>query len=238
MTPTDNFNIFGNIGLGFRSPLNTEVSPYSAGSKANYGLDPASVRTYDIGCNTTVFGNLYLAADYYHTYLEREIVTINLQPVNVGNTVSKGYELEAKYYPSEHLDFFCSYAWVDAKVVDPIKPGQYYVPYVPEHLIKAGVTMKWDFGPYGNVLADLYYEYHSGAPVYKNSTAQIPLYAPDYDVYNMKLTYAGRGWSSFLSARCQPREYSSSYFTVNAGLLTCDPPPMWEFDAGLKYAFW
>lgn len=240
ITPIENFNIFGNTGVGFRTPSFTEVSPYSAGSYANFGLECPMVRTYDIGCNATVFGNLYLAADYYQTYMERELVTVAGESVNIGNTVRKGYELEAKYYPSKNLDLFASYAWVDAKVVDPTTPGQYLVTYIPEHLIKAGMTLKWDFGPYGNVLSDLYYEYFSGPPVgYKAySGLQIPQYAPDYDVYNMKFTYSGRGWSSFVSARCQPREYSASYFTINSGLLTYDPPPEWEFNAGLKYSFW
>ncbi|HTY22138.1 MAG TPA: hypothetical protein VMC85_03355, partial [Desulfomonilaceae bacterium] len=121
---------------------------------------------------------------------------------------------------------------------DPTYPGQFLVPYIPEHLIKAGVTMKWDFCPYGNVVADLYYQYFSGPPLYKNTTATIPLYAPDYDVYNFKLTYFGNGWSSYFSTRCQPREYSASYFTVNNNLLTYDPPPTWELAAGLTYSFW
>ncbi|AFM23458.1 TonB-dependent receptor [Desulfomonile tiedjei] len=238
MTPTDNVNIFGNVGCGFRSPSNTEVSPYGATSRSNFNLDPAMIQTYDLGFNVALFGNLYFAADYYHTYTQREIKTVNDQPVNIGDTVRKGYELEVKYYPSSEIDFFASYAWVDAKVIDPTYPGQYLVTYIPEHLIKGGVTMQRDFGLRGRVLADLYYEYHSGAPLYKNSTATIPLYAPDYDVYNFKLRYSGNGWSSWVSARCQPREFSSSYFTVNAGLLTCDPPPKWEVASGLTYSFW
>ena len=237
MTPTENVNIFGNVGCGFRSPAGTEVSPYSSSGKPNFGLDPAMIQTYDIGCNATVFGNLYLAAEYYHTYTEREIKTVNGQAVNIGNTVRKGYELEARYYPSENLDFFVNYAWVDAKVVDPTYAGQYYVTYIPEHLIKAGFTWQRDFGPVGKVVADLYYQYLSDAPLYKNSSAKIPLYAPDYDVYNMKLSYEGRGWSCFASARCQPREYSASYFMISNSELRFDPQPQWEFTSGLTYSF-
>jgi outer membrane receptor protein involved in Fe transport len=236
-TPIENLNIFGNAGTGFRSPSNTEVSPYQSGRLANYELEPAQITTYDLGFNWALFGNLYLAADYYHTYTQRELKTVGTQTVNIGDTVRKGYELEASYYPSQDINFFGSYAWVDARVVDPTYPGQYLVTYIPEHLIKAGVSLQRDFGPYGKVLTDLYYEYHSGAPVYKNSSATIPLFAPDYDVYNFKLRYSGNGWSSFASIRCQPREYSASYFTVNAGLLTCDPPPQWELASGLTYSF-
>jgi outer membrane receptor protein involved in Fe transport len=235
LTPTENFNVFGNVGSGFRSPANLEVCPYQANSRSNFDLDPALVQTYDIGFNTTVFGNLYLAADYYHTYTEREIKTVNNQPVNIGNTIRKGYELEARYYPSNDLDFFGSYAWVDAKVVDPTYPGQFLVPYISEHLIKAGITLRRDFGPYGRVMADLYYQYFSGTPGYKNTTATIPLYGPDYDMYNFKLTYSGNGWSSFFSTRCQPREYSAPYTWVSGGYQVYDPPPQWELTSGLTY---
>lgn len=75
-------------------------------------------------------------------------------------------------------------------------------------------------------------------PLYKNSKTTIPMYAPDYDVYNFKLTYSGNGWSSFFSARCQPRELSASYCYAGDGLVLCDLPPKWEFTGGLNYTFW
>jgi len=240
LTPTTNFNIFGNVGCNFRSPSNLEVSPYQANTSSNFELEPAMVQTYDLGFNVALFGNLYLAADYYHTYMEREIKMVNNQPTNIGNTVRKGYELEGRFYPtnSQDFEFFGSYAWVDARVIDPTYPGQNLVTYISEHLIKAGVTIQKDFGPRGKVLADLYYQYFSGPPQYKNTTATIPLYGPDYDVYNLKITYAGNGWSSFFSAKCQPREYSASYSWVSSGYVVFDPPPKWELAGGLTYTFW
>ena len=235
-TPQENFNIFGNIGCGFRSPSNFEVSPYSSSStETGYGVDPAMVQTYDIGCNATVFGNLYLAADYYHTNMQREIRTVNGNPVVVGDTVREGYELEAKYYPSEDISFFASYAWVDAEVVDPATAGQVLLGDISEHTVKAGVNMQRDFGPYGTVLADLYYEYFSGTPNYSGSKL---MWGPDFDMYNVKLTYSGRGWSSFFSARIRPREYANDTTWVNRGYLVYDPPPKWDLAAGIKYTFW
>jgi outer membrane receptor protein involved in Fe transport len=242
MTPTENFNIFGNIGCGFRSPSNLEMSPYKAGTRTDFGLDPALVQTYDIGCNASVFGNLYVAADYYQTNMQREIRMVNNNPVVIGDTVRKGYELEAKYYPSDAINFFASYAWVETKVIDPSTPGRILVPEISEHSIKAGVSMQRDFGPYGKVMADLYYEYYSGAPYYRSSgtAAQLatPIFGPDFDLYNMKLSYSGRGWSSFVSARCKPREYASDYTWVSENLLVFDPQPPWDFAAGLSYTFW
>ena len=244
MTPTTNFNIFGNIGCGFRSPSNLEVSPYRANTKSDFGLQPAAVQTYDVGFNIALFGNLYLAADYYHTYMQRQIALVNNNPVVIGDTVRKGYELEANYYPTGSSDFsvFGNYAWVDAKVIDPVTPGQFLVPYVSEHTIKGGISVQRCFGPGMKVLADLYYSYCSGAPFYGTSgTAAFlatPIFGPDYDVYNFKLTYVGNGWSSFFSARCQPREFSSDYTWVSNNLLVYDPKPKWDLAVGLTYTFW
>ncbi len=243
-TPTTNFNIFGNIGCGFRSPSNLEVSPYKAGTVSDFGLEPAEVQTFDVGFNIALFGNLYLAADYYHTFMQRDIAVVNNQPVVIGNTVRKGCELEATFYPTNSPDFkvFGNYAWVDASVIDPVTPGQFLVPYISEHLIKGGVVMQKCFGAGRKVIADLYYAYSSGAPFYPTSgtaaALATPVYGPDYDVYNFKLTYTGQGWSSFFQVKCQPREFSSDYTYVSSNYLVYDPKPKWDLAAGLTYTFW
>jgi outer membrane receptor protein involved in Fe transport len=243
MTPVQNFNIFGNVGQGFRSPSNQEASPYRANSNADWGLEPALIQTYDVGFNIALFGNLYLAADYYHTNNQREIRMVNGNPVVIGDTVRDGCEFEARFYPTNSQDFsvYGNYAWVDARVKDPVTAGQFLVPEVSEHTVKAGVSMQKCFGPGSNVLADLYYIYTSGAPYYGSSgTAAFlatPIYGPDFDVYNFKLTYSGNGWSSFFSARCRPREYASDYTWVSNNLLVYDPPPKWELAGGLTYTF-
>jgi outer membrane receptor protein involved in Fe transport len=243
ITPIQNLNIFGNIGQGFRSPANQEVSPYRLNTGPDFGLEPALIQTYDIGFNVALFGNLYLAADYYHTNNQREIRVVNGNPVVIGDTVRSGYELEARFYPtnSQDISVYGNYAWVDARVRDPLTPGQFLVPEVSEHTIKAGISMQKSFGPGRNVLADLYYIYTSGAPYYGTSgTAAFlanPIFGPDFDVYNFKLTYSGNGWSTFFSARCRPREFSSDYSWVSNNLLVYDPPPKWELSSGLTYTF-
>lgn len=244
ITPTTNFNIFGNVANGFRSSSNLEMSPYRVNTHRDFGLEPAIVQTYDLGFNAGLFGNLYVAADYYHTFMQREIRMVNNNPVVIGDTVRKGYELEAKFFPttSGEFSFFGSYAWVDAKVIDPATPGQILVPDISEHNIKAGVSIQKRFGPVSEVLADLYYQYTSGAPYYRGSGTAIelatPVYGPDYDVYNFKLTYKGDGWSSFFSTQCKPREFSAVYTWVSNNLLVYDPQPKWDLAAGLTYSFW
>ncbi len=240
LTPTENFNIFGNLGCGFRSPANTEVSPYQTTTNKNFELEPALVQTYDVGCNFTLFGRLYFAADYYHTYTEREIRTVDYQPVNVGSTLREGYELETRFYPGESPDVsvFASYAWVDATVPDPTTPGRDVLTGISEHLIKGGVSIHRDFGAYGKVLVDLDYEYNSGVPGYLSNPTTL-IYAPDWDVYNLKLRYEGNGWSSFLSVQCQPREYAGPYTWADSNYRdhVYTPTPKWQLASGLKYAW-
>ncbi len=237
ITPTKNFNIFGNVANGLRSPSSTEMSPTSTAGNKDFGLPPAGITTSDLGFNATLFGNLYLAADYYHTCMEKEVQTINSQQVAVGDTTRKGFEVDATFYPSENINVFANYAWVDAKVQNPVKAGRNLVQLVPEHIIKGGIHMERDFGPTRSVLADLYYQYYSGVPLYLGSTAVTPSYAPDYDVYNFKLTYMGTGWSAFVAGKIQPREYSSQFIGPFSGTLNFDPQPKWTLTSELTYTF-
>ncbi|MFH1116135.1 MAG: TonB-dependent receptor [Pseudomonadota bacterium] len=237
LTPTTDFNIFGNIGFGFRSPSYTEVSPYSANSNKNFNLEPAKVDTADVGFNVALFGNLYFAAAYYHTITEREIRLVNNVPTNIGDTLRKGYEVEAKFYPSRDVSVFASYDWVDASVINPAKAGQVLVTRVPEHIIKGGLQIRRDFGEGRRLLADAYYQYTSGFPNY-NGSNPTPVFGPDYDVYSFKLSYMGTGWSSFVSARYQPREFSAPVAFLLNGELSYAPEPKWDFTSGLTYTFW
>ena len=157
----------------------------------------------------------------------------------------KGYELEASFYPANSSDFsvFGSYGWVDARVIDPTYSGT--VPsalYLGTPTIKGGVTIQRCFGPDGRVLADLYYQYSSGTPYYRTAGLLLSLRFLSLD-RTMTCTIsssrtAGNGWSSFFSARCQPREFSSYYTWVSSDYLVFDPPPKWEVAAGLTYNFW
>jgi outer membrane receptor protein involved in Fe transport len=239
-TPLKDFNIFGNVGSGFRSPMVQEVSPYAAGKTKNFFFQPPVLTSADVGFNALLFGSLYLSLEYYHTINSNEIRTINSQPVNLGTTVRKGYEGEIKYYPSSDVNVFANYAWVDARVVDPTNPGQVLIPTISEHLIKGGVEFQKDFGQSRRLLMDAYYQYNSGAPAYYKTNPS-PVWGRDYDVYNFKLSYEGMGWSSWISAQYCPREFSADYTgtfsDVTKAHSTFNPPAKWTFASGLTYTF-
>ncbi len=237
ITPTKNFNIFGNVANGLRSPASVELSPTSTAGNKDFSLPPSGVTTSDVGFNATLFGNLFIAADYYHTIMQKEVQTINNQQVAIGDTTRKGFEAEATFYPAENMSVFANYAWVDAKVQNPVNTGQYFVQLVPEHIIKGGIQFTRDFGSATRILADAYYQYYSGVPLYLTSSAVTPTYGPDYDVYNFKLTYMGRGWSAFAAGKYQPREFSSQFIGPFSGTLNFDPQPKWTFTSELTYTF-
>lgn len=244
LTPMENINIFGNTGFGFRSASPNEMSP-TGSAPANFMLDCAQTRSADIGINGTIFGKLYFSLDYYKTQMEREIKfnPISGEPRNIGTTNRTGYELEGRYYVSTQITVFGSYAWVDAKVVDPDAPGQDLIPDVSEHIIKGGVELSVCLAPDIKLLADVYYQYASGAPFYDYWDSSMPppvpttpIFAPDYDVYNGRITVQGRNWSVFCGATYQPREYSSDlayYFPP----MMFNPKPIWDVTGGLKYTF-
>ena len=237
ITPNKNVNIFGNVATGFRSPAAVELSPTSATGIKDFGLPVAGITTSDLGFNAIIFDSLYIAADYYHTTMEREVQTINNQQVAIGDTTRKGFEVEAKFWASNDILIFGGYAWVDAKVQDPVSRGQYLVQLVPEHIIKGGVQITRDFGAGRRILADAYYQYYSGVPLYLTTSDVNPTYGPDYDVYNFKLTYEGSGWSANVAGRCQPREFSSQFIGPFNGKLNFDPQPKWDFVSELAYAW-
>jgi outer membrane receptor protein involved in Fe transport len=236
LTPVKNVNVFANKGFGFRSPSISELSPSSSTQKKNFGLDPAKADTWDIGFNTTLFEKLFLAFDYYNTDTEREIAFINNEPVNIGNSSRNGYEIETQFYITPAFSLFGSYSSVDAKVKNPINPGQDKVIDVPKENITGGVEMTKEIGKERQFLADLYY-YYSGGKYYYIGKQTTPVKGPPYDSYNLKLTYKAKPLTCFISTAYQPRKASSDITWLNGTEIVITPKPIWDLNAGIKYEF-
>ncbi|MFH1112779.1 MAG: TonB-dependent receptor [Pseudomonadota bacterium] len=236
ITPVKNVNIFGNKGLGFRSPSHEEVSPTSASGKKNFSLEVAKTDSWDVGLNAVLFNCIYLALDYYQTEMEKEVRTVDNQPINIGDSHREGYEVEGRFYASKQINLFANYGWVDAKVKNPASAGQDRVTFVSEHIVKGGIECSFDLFQDIKVQGDIYYEYLSGPPLYFGSNP-IAQYAPDFDAYNFRLATEGRHWGLFVAARYQPREYSSDIVTVRDNEFAFCPLPKWDLSGGLDYTF-
>lgn len=236
LTPTKNFNIFANKGFGFRSPATQEMSPPTTKGKKNLDLECAQVDTWDIGFNTTLFEKLFLAFDYYQTDMEREIRFVAGEATNIGKTQRDGYEVETKLYVTPGIVLFASYAWVDAKVKNPVNPGQDRVTGVPKNIISCGIETTKELGR-GKLQADLYYQYRSSQPIGYRKGETTAVESPPYDIYNLRLAYEVKNWSFSVATAYQPREYSSDGVVLWLDKLTFCPRPEWDVTAGVKYQF-
>lgn len=239
ITPIKNINIFGNKGIGFRTPSASEMSPTS-GSK-DFELAVSKTESWDLGFNAMFLDCIYIAFDWYQTDMEKEVRMINNQPFNVGNSQRNGFEVEARYYPSDVMNLFANYAWVDATVKNPSTPGQDLVKGVAKHVIKGGMEFTFDLAQDIKLLGSLYVEYIGHQPFYFG-TDPVPKYPPAYVLYPLKVACEGRHWSAFLSARYQPQEFSSNRIGTGKDStgrydFTFTPEPMWDLTSGLKYTF-
>ncbi|MBI5252095.1 MAG: TonB-dependent receptor [Desulfomonile tiedjei] len=239
LTPIKNINIFGNKGIGFRSPAVSDMSPTSGNKR--FDLDVAKTESWDLGFNATFLDSIYIAFDWYQTDMEKEVRMISNQPFNVGNSQRNGFEVEARYYPSDVMNLFANYAWVDAKVKNPATTGQDLVTGVAKYVIKGGMEFTFSLAQDIKLLGSFYVEYIGDQPFYFG-TSTVPQYPPAYVVYPIKVACEGRHWSTFLSARYQPQEFSSNRIGTaqdSAGVydFTFTPEPMWDLTSGLKYTF-
>jgi outer membrane receptor protein involved in Fe transport len=234
VTPVKNLNIFANKGFGFRSPAASEMSPVTG--RKNLDLECAKVDTWDIGFNTTLFEKFYLAFDYYQTNMEREIRVIDNEPVNIGDSKRDGYEVETKFYATPEVALFASYAWVDAKIKNPVTPGQDRVTQVPKDIISCGIEITKEFGRERRLRADFCYQYVGPEPVYSGKEVT-PIMTPHHDIYNLKLAYDIKKWSVFASALYKPGEYPFGYMWATGGKIAFSPVSEWNLSSGVRYQF-
>lgn len=234
LTPVENINIFANSGVGFRAPAASQNSPPTGAP--NFSLKPYITESWDVGLNATLFGNIYLAFDYYRTTMQNEVRTVSGEQVNIGDSERSGFEVEMKYFPTETMTLFANWAWVDATVTNPTTEGQNLVTGIAEHVVKTGLEFTYALTPDILFLGDIYYEFISGQPQYfgKDPTA---VYGPDFDSYNLKFTLQSTNWNLFLTAIIQPREYSSDYIGKLGSQLSFSPKPFLDMTAGVGYTY-
>jgi outer membrane receptor protein involved in Fe transport len=241
LTPFKNVNIFGNKGLGFRAPAASEMSP-ATGTKTNFQLGVAQTDSWDLGFNALFIDQIYIALDWYRTDMQNEIrLTTAGDPINVGNSKRTGYEVEVRYYPTNQVNVFANYSWVDAKVKNPATAGQDLVTGIAQDVIKAGIGVTYDLTPDVKFLGDFYGEYVGEQPYYFG-TNPTPQYGPDYVLYAMKFAWQGKNWGVFASGKYQPKELSSNNVSSggssSAGYhFTFTPLPLWDLNGGIKYTF-
>ncbi len=232
-SPLPILDIFVNTGTGFRSPSASEISPDELTadglSTAEFGLDPAELRSSDIGLKFRPLPGLNIGLNYYQTETEREI---SVQPdgaVNLGNTERDGYEASIEYLVTENLDLFASYSAVDARLQNDARD---YVVNVPYDTQTVGATWRKPLNNGMNLIVDGYVQRYGKQPL----TADRVLEAPSVTRVAAKASLARGPVSGFLQLTYIPDRFASESI-FDFGEIRYAPNPETEVLAGVKYEF-
>lgn len=128
----DNFSLYGAYSKSFRAPtLNELYRGFRVGNvvtQANENLRAERADTFETGVNFVGFAKkLSLRANVFVTEIANPVVSVTLtttpnvitrQRQNVGETRSRGLELDAEFAPRQNLRFSASYLLVDSRVTD------------------------------------------------------------------------------------------------------------------------
>jgi outer membrane receptor protein involved in Fe transport len=220
----------GNVNDGRFLP--EKVVTYEAGAKF---VSP----TRRFSANVAAFSNIY--TDQQIGIIE----TINGVPgsrtVNIGESESKGFEIEADWNPLAGLYLRAAYTYVDAKFTDYVLPRCGPVdsaetntpncnftgkaaPLTPEHKVNLGLRYERPVGDGANAVIDVDTRYESLRYVSTSNLAWLP----EYWHTDLRMAYEGEKWTAefFVNNLFEdksPRTGSSTvdygYFDLNSNQL-------------------
>ena len=227
----ENVDLFANMGEGFRSPSQAELSPsgtlgllVASGGTANSGLNPPKVRSRDIGINALLGDGLQFTGAFYHTTNEDEISqTAPGVFASVGNTIRDGWELEARWLGDDTFSWYGSFGKLIKARINSATPGTADRLSLPESTLKTGIAYARPTGGSRLLLnTDIAYisatPYFEGTPLGQHHTKQ-------YIRYDLRasLEHGVDRYTTY--AVLQPLKYSSESIIGSAGGQLLDPRP-------------
>lgn len=231
--------LLANVGEGWRSPAERELSPPGtlgplggAGGSARPDVKPPKLKSRDIGLRGRLGAvDVNLAA--YHTLNRDEI---REQPpgsgnfVNGGDTTRKGIETELRWSDRSGLQLSASYGQVQGTVNNPLVAGQSMIGGLPKHTYRLGAAYSLEAaGARWDVNADAFHL--SGAPYYVGS-ATTASYSQAYSRYDLRISAERGPLRLTLAATLQPHRLASE----QAG-ATVDTRPPHDLSFTLAYRF-
>ena len=240
-TPIQALDLFANIGQGFRSPNQTEISPSgsvgplgAAGGTAYPDLAVPKVTSHDFGLNAAFGRRLNVRAASYHTLNENEILQVSPGVfASVGNTTRDGWEAESRFVATNGLDFYASYGRIIRAQINNVAPGaQDRVP-VPKHTIKGGLGYTAPLGLLLNVDAS----YISKVPYFAGTPLQL-VYTRQYTRFDVRVTRDIRDLTLAGFVTSQPVALSAEAASATAAGLFIEPRPKTEVGVSARYRFW
>lgn len=233
-SPKEQTSFFFNMGQGFRSVDQSEISPSgsagplgASGGNSVTGNGPPKVTSYDYGFKVQLGPRLQLSGAGFYTLNQSEIVQVTAyEYASAGNSTRLGWELESKLRLSDNLSLYANLTdIVKAQLNNPAN-GISSLLNVPQYVPKAGIAYARQLR-HGHVAANLDGFYYSGFPYYAGSPLTLKVSKP-YARYDLRGSYyisrvELTGW-----AQLQPYRFSSEAMYSSAAGLFVDPAPRWN----------
>jgi outer membrane receptor protein involved in Fe transport len=243
VTPLAALDLFANLGQGFRSPNQSEISPSggvgplgASGGTAYPGLAVPKATSRDIGFTAYPTARWQLSAAGYHTLNENEITQVSPGVfASVGNTTRDGWEVETAVTVSDATNLYASYGRIIRAQINNPLPGTADRLSVPAHTLKSGVGYAVPTGA-GRILINVDGSYISGVPFFAGTPLQLQ-YTRQYTRFDVRTTYERQQLQVTAFATSQPVQFSSEVATSTATGVVLDPRPSTEAGVSFRYRF-
>ncbi|MCC7313002.1 MAG: TonB-dependent receptor [Sulfuritalea sp.] len=239
-TPVKTLDFFANVGEGFRSPAERELSPPggvgplgAAGGSPFPDLKPPKVKAYDFGFNAALGSQWKVSAAKYHSLNQGEIRETTPGSgvyANLGDTTRDGWEIDLHFFATDALSFYASYGKVKGRVNNPTTVEQNLISGLPEDTYRLGAEYATQLAG-GRLFVNADAFHISGAPYY-SGVSPAPLFSRPYTRYDLRLSFEQGRWRYTGFGTFQPRDYASE----QAG-ATVDPRPKADVGVAVAYKF-
>jgi iron complex outermembrane receptor protein len=244
---SENFNLFGSWGIGFRSGQFNQSGVAAAALLAGVNgvsdvVQQEKAETFELGFKSDLFdrrlrlnGTFYTTSDKNPLYFVF-IGSIGAQVlVNIDQVRSTGFELEAQAKLTDGLDLFANYGYTHSRVkkysVDPLLVGN-VTPYVPKDTWALGAQYRTNLTDSVGVFVRADVEHH-GKQYWdpENSTAR-----NSYQLANLRfgIEHPDGKWSLIGSVdNLFDKKYNSEW--VLGGFVHPGLPRTWSIDLNYKF---
>jgi iron complex outermembrane receptor protein len=204
--PIDDLTLRASYGQSFRTPANSDLyaTTVNSNSASPTGYlttrgDPAMVpekgTSWEVGTEWRITPKVTTGVTYYETQLKDMIYSQNVdlsltQRVNAGKAQIRGVELSFGAKPSDWLELYANYSYVDTKMLsnsaDPTSVGK-RLTTVPNQIAKGGIIANYQ--NYSGTLEASYFGHQFVQSDNSDITNNVPGSSSAYTVVNAKLGY-------------------------------------------------
>jgi hypothetical protein len=237
-------DVFANIGQGFRSPNQTEISPSgalgplgAAGGAPFAQLAVPKVKSYDFGATTGVTDVWTVTVARYHTFNQNEIIQVAPGVFDsVGDTIRNGWDVESRVTPTATTSIYGSLAEITEARINNPPPNSANLFLVPKHMVKGGMAQTLPI-PAGQLRLNLDAYYISGIPYFTGPPLLLRGVSRPYSRYDLRGTYERGAVQYTAYATFQPTEFSSEPISVIGAGVFYDPRPAAEGGLMVRYRY-